>query len=207
MWYFKSHFYALLKWGFSISSQVGFVVGHILEHVEYYAAWIRLFLVRCNQSPTEENQIWQVWNKEFNPVTDIIRHSQRLIQYREKHRKAAQIRKKMLINTHIHRHKELTSLVNVQLSSVWHPQGSSTQYYLSNTICISFLMSTYHYKFPMCKQSLVIEGVVCWRYNSHSCPLWQTRVKIKQTRSDLIDFYFLYLWMDVTASPSIQLLC
>ncbi len=65
MWYFKSHFYASaeMTWSPSISNHVLFVAGHILDLVEYYAAWIRLFLVCCNQSPTEENQIWQVWNR------------------------------------------------------------------------------------------------------------------------------------------------
>lgn len=75
VWYFKSHFYASAErtWSPSISNHVGYAAGHILDLVKV----LQYGSVCCNQSSTDENLIWQVWNRGRLRIP-TIRHLHRI---------------------------------------------------------------------------------------------------------------------------------
>ena len=127
---------------------------------EYYAARIRLFLVCCNQSPIEENQIWQVGNggtpgawKFSNRQSDIY------TEYRICH---AETQKKGVP------YKQ-TSLSNFR--SLW--SGTSSSRRLSLSIFF-LLVNGYMPSFASIFKDLWLNTIDCINYGGSSCDviLW-----------------------------------
>lgn len=131
VWYFKSHFYASAErtWSPSISNHVGYTAGHILDLVR---------VLCCNQSSTEENQIWQVWNRESLRI-QTIRYLHRILN---KSRRDTKEEYTLIHSSTTHNQHCLTlstSLISDVSDPDLHP-GGDTDIYCVLLLCVNGIL-------------------------------------------------------------------